>query len=223
MDTWAVLRNGHAGHFQKFRIGTFSEMDAQAACRNGHAGRFQKWTRGPFSGMDMCAVFRNGHLGRFQKWTPGSIPWQRHEQLLRGASLRDCARLKLQKMPHTTAWMAVTPNEGLGQKMDGSEYRYLAKWWLGRRLFEGRNVACPCCEKTMDFYGDHLVSCEFNQPVARHNALRDALADALKEVGIACQKEVAIGGARHPADLALPNLDQRWPTAIDLVVHHQGW
>ena len=61
---------------------------------------------------------------------------------------------------------------------------------------------------------------QFNQPVARHNALRDALADALKDVGIACQKEVAIGGARRPADLALPNLDQRGPTAIDLVVHH---
>ena len=148
------------------------------------------------------------------------IHCQRHDLMLRGATVRDAARLRLQKMPHTTAWMAVTPNEGLGQKMDGREYRYLAKWWLGRPLFEGTNATCPCCEETMDPYGDHLVSCKFNQPVARHNALRDALADTLKDVGIACQKEVAIGGARRPADLALPNLDQRGPTAIDLVVHH---
>ena len=64
------------------------------------------------------------------------------------------------------------------------------------------------------------MSCEFNQPVARHNALRDALADALKEVGIGCQKEVAIGGARRPADLALPHMDRRGPLAVDIVVHH---
>lgn len=72
----------------------------------------------------------------------------------------------------------------------------------------------------MDSYGDHLVSCKFNQPIQRHNALCDALADALKENKIACNKEVAIGGSRRPADLALPTLDSRGPTAIDLVVYH---
>ena len=72
----------------------------------------------------------------------------------------------------------------------------------------------------MDPFGDHLVSCKQNLPVARHNALRDALADALKSRGLSCAKEEAVGGARRPADLALPNFDRRGPLAIDLVVHH---
>jgi hypothetical protein len=155
-----------------------------------------------------------------QKWWTHRIHKARHAVLTQAVTLRDHARLALQKMPHTTAWMNVIPNVGLGQKMEGREYRYLVKWWLGRRLLEGDNNACPCCEESMDPFGDHLVSCRFNQPVARHNALRDALADGLREHGIACMKEVAIGGARRPADIALPNLDRRGPTAVDLVVHH---
>ena len=33
----------------------------------------------------------------------------------------------------------------------------------------------------MDIHGDHLVSCNFNQPQLRHNILRDALAKELCE------------------------------------------
>ena len=78
----------------------------------------------------------------------------------------------------------------------------------------------PCCEGPLDVIGYHLVTCKLNQPVQCHNALCDALADGLRNVGVACLKEVAIGGARRPADLGLPNLDSRGPTAVDLVVHH---
>ena len=79
---------------------------------------------------------------------------------------------------------------------------------------------CPCCEGAMDQWGDHLVNCKMNQPQQRHNALRDALADELKAHGVAVLKEVAVGGARRPADLGLPTFDSRGPTAVDLVVHH---
>ena len=83
---------------------------------------------------------------------------------------------------HTTAWMSVTPNPGLGQKLDGRDYRYLIKWWLGRPLVTNGATRCPCCEGARDAFGDHLVSCKFNQPVQRHNALRDALADELQSL-----------------------------------------
>ena len=72
----------------------------------------------------------------------------------------------------------------------------------------------------MDVFGDHLVSCKFNQPLQRQNALRDALAMELKIHGLTVLKEVAIGGGRRPADLGLPNFDARGPLAIDLVIHH---
>jgi len=135
-------------------------------------------------------------------------------------SLRDRARFSLQRMHGTTSWLTVIPNAGLGHKLEGRDFRFLLKWWLGRPLVPPTVNLCPCCEHQMDPFGDHLVSCSLNQPSQRHNALRDALADALGSFGIAVQKEVAIGGARRPADLALPSFDARGPLAVDLVVHH---
>ena len=155
-----------------------------------------------------------------QKWWTHRIHKVRFERLLRCSGLRDNARLQLQRMPHTTGWMTVTPNEGLGHKLDGRDYRYLIKWWLGRPLIINGASRCPCCEGPLDPLGDHLVTCKLNQPVQRHNALRDALTDALREKGMTCHKEVPIGGARRPADLSLPSLDSRGPMAIDLVIHH---
>jgi len=64
------------------------------------------------------------------------------------------------------------------------------------------------------------VSCSLNQSQLRHNALRNALADALKAHHVQVCVEVPIGGARRPVDLALEHMDPRGPLAIDLVVHH---
>ena len=102
--------------------------------------------------------------------------------------LRDKVRYNLQRMPGTTAWLTVTPNEGLGKKLEGRDYRYLLKWWLGRPIVDPSRKICPCCEGAMDQWGDHLVSCKMNQPQQRHNALRDAMADELKAQGVAVLK-----------------------------------
>jgi hypothetical protein len=134
--------------------------------------------------------------------------------------LRDRARFDLQRMKGTSSWMTVTPNEGLGLKLDGRDYRLLLKWWLGCAVVPHQKSLCPCCETPMDPFGDHLVSCKNNSPAQRHNALRDALTDALKAHGVSVMKEVAIGGSRRPADVGLPNFDARGPTAVDIVVHH---
>ena len=123
-------------------------------------------------------------------------------------------------MPGTTSWMTVTPNEGLARKIESTGYRCLMKWWLGRPLVHQECRTCPCCEGPMDLHGDHLVSCSFNQPQLRHNALRDALAETLKAHKVQVRLEVPIGGARRPADLALEHFDPRGPLAIDLVIHH---
>ena len=80
-------------------------------------------------------------------------------------------------------------------------------------------MACPCCGGASDVFGDHLTSCKKNNPVGRHNALRNALANILRSNGLSCQLEVAIGGKQRPADVALFNLDTRGPLAVDIVVH----
>ena len=155
-----------------------------------------------------------------QKWWTHKIHRARAAKLERLVPLRDKVRLTLQKMPATTSWMTVTPNEGLGRKIEGRDYRYILKWWLGRPIVDPACRTCPCCEGPMDMYGDHLVSCKHNQPLQRHNNLRDALANELQHHGLTVLKEVAVGGSRRPADLGLPNFDPRGPTAIDLVIHH---
>ena len=125
-------------------------------------------------------------------------------------------------MPHTTAWMTVTPNAGLGQRLENTDYRLLMNWWLGRALLPTRDgpAVCPHCEGAADSFGDHFVSCKHNQPVQRHHALRDALHGVLTEQGISASKEVTVSEHRRPADLALHNFDARGQVAVDLVVHH---
>jgi hypothetical protein len=71
----------------------------------------------------------------------------------------------------------------------------------------------------MDVYGDHLVSCKLNQPTQRHHAVRDALAQVLRDNGVSCRIEVAIGGKRRPADVAIEGIGVRGPIAVDLLVH----
>lgn len=155
-----------------------------------------------------------------QKWWSHKVHKVRSRRLADKLALRDRARYDLQKMPGTTSWMMVTPNEGLGLKMESRDYRFLLKWWLGMPLVGPGKKTCPCCEQQMDPFGDHLVSCKLNQPVQRHNALRDALTDELRVHNVVAQKEVPIGGSRRPADVAMPSLDSRGPVAVDLVVHH---
>lgn len=98
------------------------------------------WVR-DFRPTDAC----DEHLS--QKWWTHRIHRRRHELLVQNASLRDGARLRLQKMPHTTAWMAVIPNVGLGLKLEGREYRYLAKWWLGRASYPGKMSVARCARR----------------------------------------------------------------------------
>ena len=179
-----------------------------------HVDPLDKWADGAFQQADVA----EDHLS--QKWWSHKIHRARSIRLLSKLVLRDRARYDLQKMPGTTTWMTVTPNEGLGLKMDSRDYRFLLKWWLGRPLAGQDRTKCPCCEGQMDQWGDHLVSCNYNQPAQRHNALRDALAEELSCRNIASQKEVPIGGARRPADIGLPSLDSRGPLAVDIVVHH---
>ena len=115
--------------------------------------------------------------------------------------------------------MEVTPSHALGTKFTGSEYRVLLRWWLGLSLFAGATTDCPCCGQTMDVYGDHLVSCKLNQPTQRHHAVRDALAQVLRDNGLSCRIEVSIGGKQRPADVAIDGVDVRGPFGIYLVVH----
>ena len=69
-----------------------------------------------------------------QKWCSHGIHAARAVRLERVLTLRDRVRYSLQQMPGTTTWLSVTPNEGLGIKLEGRDYRTLKKWWLVKPL-----------------------------------------------------------------------------------------
>ena len=156
-----------------------------------------------------------------QRWWSRKIQRVRFQRLQLQSALRDRNRLRLESMPFATSWMTVVPSVGLGHKLGNGDYQVLLKWWLGLKLSRPESGECPRCGDVCDPYGDHFVSCKHNQPVRRHHALRNALADVLTEVGIPCVKEVPIGG-RRPADLGLLNFDAQGPLAVDLVCTHPG-
>ena len=154
-----------------------------------------------------------------QRWWSRKIQRVRYLRLQLQSPLRDRDRLRLESMPFASRWMTVVPSSGQGHKLSNADYKVLLKWWLGLKLGRPTAATCPLCSDVCDPFGDHFVSCKLNQPVRRHNALRDALTDVLIDLGISCTKEVPIGG-RRPADIGLPNFDSRGPLAIDLVCTH---
>ena len=156
-----------------------------------------------------------------QRWWSRKIQRVRFQRLQLQSALRDRNRTHLESMPFATSWMTVVPSIGLGHKLGNGDYQVLLKWWLGLKLSRPDAGECPRCGDVCDPFGDHFVSCKHNQPVRRHHALRNALADVLVEVGIPCVKEVPIGG-RRPADLGLLNFDVQGPLAMDLVCTHPG-
>ena len=153
-------------------------------------------------------------------WTE-KVHEARKKHLHASLPVRDRCRLRLQSMPHTTAWMQTVPNKGMGMQLGASKYRLLLRWWIGAKIVTGDGGSpCPLCGEPLDPFGDHLLCCKKNKLVQRHNAVRDALALVLKENRVRCETEVAIGGKTRPADVAILGFDPAGPLAVDLVVFH---
>ena len=61
-------------------------------------------------------------------WT-NKVHEARKKRLQDSLPVRDRCRLRLQSMPHTTAWMQTVPNKGMGMQLGASKYRLLLRWW----------------------------------------------------------------------------------------------
>ena len=161
-------------------------------------------------------------IHRQQRWWTDACHKAKLDAFKVAVPLRDQCRLRLQTMPHTTAWMQVVPNEGLRLSFSGSEYRILLRWWLGIPLLSGDAAQpCPLCSEPMDAFGDHLVNCSKNHKTERHNNVRNALADVLKTFGVSCDIEVPLPfRLERPGDISLSHFDARGPLLVDLTAHH---
>ena len=80
---------------------------------------------------------------------------------------------------------------------------------------------CIACGQPQDYFSDHALCCKAMGVYARHNALRQTLADLVSCAGFACQLEVALPGSNlMPADMFVPTFVDGRPAALDGAVTH---
>ena len=79
-----------------------------------------------------------------QKTLSSKIDDHLFDDLLTLSSLADKARLLSISSPHASAWLSVTPSEGLGLHLDPPVFQIAVKWWLGLDTSEGSQCTlCP--------------------------------------------------------------------------------
>ena len=80
---------------------------------------------------------------------------------------------------------------------------------------------CTACAQYQDAYGDHALCCKAMGVYARHNVLRNKIADLIKQAGFVCMLEVALPGTELvPADVFVPSFFDGETAAVDAAVTH---
>jgi hypothetical protein len=108
--------------------------------------------------------------------------------------------------PHASGWLQALPVERMGQVMSKIEFRCRLRYQLMIPMFNA-GTPCPRCGLCMDRWGDHAVQCRVGRGVAntyRHNAVRDILIRAGKEVGTVVVRE-------PPLPVRVPGFEARRP------------
>ena len=138
------------------------------------------------------------------------------------SSLADKARLLSISSPHASAWLSVTPSEGLGLHLDPPVFQIAVKWWLGLDTSEGSQ--CTLCPGVLDHLGHHAVTCKYGgDVVSRHNKIRDILVETCRRAHIGVQVEVGNNlthdhNKTRPADILLSNWFLGKPAALDVSI-----
>eukprot|EP00731_Ephydatia_muelleri_P035278 Em0111g3a len=136
--------------------------------------------------------------------------------------LADKARLLSISSPHASAWLSVTPSEGLGLHLDPPVFQIAVKWWLGLDTSEGSQ--CTLCRGVLDHLGHHAVTCKYGgDVVSRHNKIRDILVETCRRAHIGVQVEVGNNlthdhNKTRPADILLSNWFLGKPAALDVSI-----
>eukprot|EP00731_Ephydatia_muelleri_P010113 Em0005g699a len=138
------------------------------------------------------------------------------------SSMADKARLLSISSPHASAWLSVTPSEGLGLYLDPPVFQIAVKWWLGLDTSEGSQ--CTLCPGVLDHLGHHAVTCKYGgDVVSRHNKIRDILVETCRRAHIGVQVEVGNNlthdhNKTRPADILLSNWFLGKPAALDVSI-----
>ena len=122
------------------------------------------------------------------------------------SDVRTKALMKGRSMIHANGWLTGAPNPWIGHKIGASEFRYLLKYHLGIPCLR-RVRYCRHCEKEMDCFGDHAISCgATNQRIRKHNMLVRAIEANFKGSDVETKKELMIDqelNQSRPGDLVI--------------------
>ena len=172
------------------------------------------------------------------QWPKGKIPRQRvisyaiaahaFSQEYETTDARTRARWISQCGTGASSWAFVTPSKDLGHAFTPTQFRTLARWWLGVDIYhEDSTCPMPKCSLPLDSKGDHALSCKHGHGiVTRHNAVTDQFADVCSRARLAPQREKSLGnrgpgGAlTRPGDIYLPSLFLGNPIVLDFAVTH---
>ena len=104
------------------------------------------------------------------------------------------------------------------------------RWHLGLPITpEEDNFLCSGCRRTVDPFGDHLVSCTRNNFWPRHNAVQETLLSLATQAGVPHVREAPLEKAKRrnrlqqqlrPADVLLRHWAGGKDSAVDCTVSH---
>ena len=131
------------------------------------------------------------------------------------ASTRLARLRQLQSAPQASAWLVSLPGEKDGC-YTGPEWQALIRFRSAIPLMA--HAHCNGCGTLMDPFGDHAVGCPACGLYARHNRIRNALAQECTLAGIRFLLEVTLpGSSLRPDDTLLFFLPEKAaPRAVDV-------
>ncbi|KAL5493834.1 hypothetical protein EMCRGX_G015066 [Ephydatia muelleri] len=139
--------------------------------------------------------------------------------LLTISSLADKARQMSISSPHASAWLSVTPSEGLGLHLDPPVFQIAVKWWLGLDTSEGSQ--CTLCPGVLDHLGHHAVTCKYGgDVVSRHNKIRDILVETCRRKPAAL--DVSIISPLNPLTLLEAGVLAKSAAPVTEAMKHQA-
>ena len=165
-----------------------------------------------------------------QRWWHEQLSNCHAEALQRSLAGRDLTRYVSQTGGPAGQWMTIKPSPALRTLIPREDYLIGMRWHLGLPIIpEDENFLCSGCQRPVDVYGDHLVSCPRNNFWRRHNAVQETLLSLASQAGVPHLREAPLERERRrgrllpnvrPADILLRHWAGGKDSAVDCTVSH---
>ena len=121
-------------------------------------------------------------------------------------------------------WLTTPPSTFSDSVIESRSFQACLKMHLGLPLTENE-VHCPDCNKKMDVYGHHALSCRSaSGKISQHNSIVEGLHRFILKHNINCTREAfnpANDSRQRPGDFYIPAFDERgFDTYFDVSVIH---